>query len=98
MSIQDKLKDTQKYLRSTRRAILGRGGEIAENAGLDAVASAISAIPTDTSLAYYTDDSVAYEKVVPSGVEDYVQVEKVGGMTYKTRNLLPASIYCNIHA
>lgn len=89
MSIREKLQDTASYLRSTRKAILGRGGEIAENAGLKEIADAVYKIPADTSLVYQTDDSVAYHKIVPTNAEEYAQVEQVGGMTYKTENLIP---------
>ena len=92
MSIQDKLNNTKSYLRSTRKAILGRGGEITEDAGLQDIADAIYNIPADTSLVYQTDEGVAYEKIVPAGAEEYAQVAKVGGMTYKCKNLLKNAI------
>ena len=88
MSLKNELNNMASYLRSTRKAILGRGGEISETAGLKEVANAVYRIPTDTSLVYRSDDSVAYQKIVPIGAEEYAQVAKVGGMTYKTKNLL----------
>jgi hypothetical protein len=87
--IHELLQDTKSYLRSTRKAILGRGGEIAENAGLQDVDDAVYKIPADTSLVYQTDEGVAYEKIVPPNAEEYAQVERIGGMTYKSENLLP---------
>ena len=93
MSIKSELAKTASYLRSARKAILGRGGEISLTAGLKDLAEAIYKIPADASLAYYTDDSVAYQKSVPSGTEEFAQVAKVGGMTYKCNNLIPFPYY-----
>ena len=81
--------EMQAQVEQIRNAILWRGGEISTTAGLDEVPEAIMNIPADASLAFQTDDSVAYQKIVPSGAEEYAQVAKVGGMTYKTRNLIP---------
>lgn len=33
--------------------------------------------------------STAYRSIVPNGVEPFAKVNKIGGMSYKTRNLLP---------
>ena len=81
MSILNELEKTKAYLRNARKAVLGRGGEISETAGLKDLPSAIFNIPADASLAYYTDDTSAYKKTVPSGAEDYAQLKSVGGMT-----------------
>ncbi len=83
MSIKNELTKTASYLRSARKAIIGRGGEISLAAGLKDLSNAIYRIPADASLAFQTDDSVAYQKIVPSGAEEFAQVAKVGGMTYK---------------
>ncbi len=88
MSIKSELNKTASYLRSARKAILGRGGEISLTAGLKDLPDAIYKIPADASLAYQVDDSVAYRKIVPSGAEEFAQVSKIGGMTYKCSNLL----------
>lgn len=90
MSIKSEINKSATYLRSARKAILGRGGEISLTAGLKDFADAIYKIPADASLAYQVDDSVAYRKVVPASAEEFSQVAKVGGMTYKTRNLIPS--------
>ena len=37
---------------------------------------------------FVTDDTMAYQKDVPSNALPYAEVEKVGGMTRKTKNLL----------
>jgi len=38
-----------------------------------------------------TDDNVAYEKIVPSGALKYASLDKLGGMSYKSENLLNIS-------
>lgn len=91
MSIQTQTEKAFKNLREARKAILGRGGEIPPKAGLKDLANAIYNIPADTSLAFQEDDSIAYRKTVPSKAEEYALVSKVGGMSYKTKNLLPIS-------
>lgn len=89
MSIKSELDNTKYYLKESRKAILGRGGEISLSAGFKDLPEAIFNIPADSSLAFQTDDSVAYEKSVPSDVEDYALISKIGGMSYRTNNLLP---------
>ncbi len=37
---------------------------------------------------YISDSSVAYQKSVPVGVAPYAAIEKIGGMTYKSINLI----------
>lgn len=89
MSIKGEIAKTASYLRSARKAILGRGGEISLTAGLKDLSEAIYKIPADASLAYQVDDSVAYRKIVPASAEEFAQVAKVGGMTRKCNNLIP---------
>lgn len=88
MSIKAELENTKKHLRTTRKAILGRGGEISLTAGLKDLPNAIMNIPADASLAFYEDDEVAYRKTVPSGAEEYALVKSIGGMSYKSENLI----------
>ncbi|MBP3573853.1 MAG: hypothetical protein J6J71_04525 [Prevotella sp.] len=73
----------------SRKAILGRGGEISATAGLKDLPKAIYNIPADASLSFVTDEEVAYEKTVPANACPYAQLNKVGGMTYKCNNLIP---------
>jgi hypothetical protein len=73
----------EENLRQTRKAILGRGGEISATAGMQDFPSVIFNIPADASLAYYTDDTTAYRKIVPSAAEEYTPIQSVGGMTRK---------------
>ncbi len=89
MSLKSEANKTAQYLRSSRKAILGRGGEISPTAGLKDLPSAIYNIPADTSLAFQTDDSAAYEKLVPKNAEEYAYIKSIGGMTYKSNNIIP---------
>lgn len=83
MSIISELSKTKNHLRNARKAILGRGGEISFTAGLKDLPQVIYNIPADASLAYQSDTSVAYQKIVPVGSQEFAQVAKIGGMTYK---------------
>lgn len=89
MSIKSELTKTASYLRNARNAIIGRGGEISLTAGLKDLSDAIYAIPSDAALVYQTEESVAYRKSVPTDVLNFAKVSKVGGMSYKTENLIP---------
>jgi hypothetical protein len=42
---------------------------------------------------FYTDDSVSYVKNVPSNALPYAEIEKVGGITRKSKNLLPVPYF-----
>ena len=92
MSIKSELTKTASYLRNARNAIIGRGGEISLTAGLKDLSDAIYAIPSDAALVYQTDESVAYRKIVPTGVLDFAQFSKVGGMTYKSKNFFDSTV------
>lgn len=97
MSIKSELNKTAENLRRTRKAILGRGGDISITAGLKDLPNAIFNIPADNSLSYYTDEEIAYQKIVPEGAEEYALLKKVGGMTYKCNNLLPYPYVATTH-
>lgn len=79
--------DTQVEI--SKKAIIGRGGDISSDAGLEDLPNAILNIPADASLAHYTDNGIAYRKSVPVGAEKYALLKSVGGMTYKCKNLIP---------
>lgn len=83
MSIKSELNNTKHYLMESRKAILGRGGEISLTAGLKDLPEAVWSIPADTSLAFQEDSEIAYEKIVPVGAEEYALVKRLGGMSYK---------------
>ena len=94
MSINSELEKSKSYLRKARKAIIGRGGEISATAGLKDLPDAIYNIPADVSLVFQTDEDVAFRKIVPVGAEEYAQIARIGGMTYKSKNLIP-SPYAN---
>jgi hypothetical protein len=50
---------------------------------------AISNIPHDATLAYHTAESTTMRTKVPSNVEKYARINRIGGMTYKCNNLIP---------
>ena len=91
MSLKSATEKLKRNLRASRKAILGRGGEISATAGLKDLPEAIFNIPVDTSLAFYEDSEVAYRKTVPDKVEEFAMLKKLGGMTYKCKNLFKAS-------
>lgn len=74
-------------------AVLNRGGEIETGADITSLSDAIRNIPHDTVLAYQLVDSNAYRSIVPQNAEPYSRVNKIGGKSYKTRNLLPFPYY-----
>jgi hypothetical protein len=88
MSFKSELNRTVSLLRTARNAILGRGGEISATAGLKDLPNAIFNIPADASLAFQTDDDIAFRKIVPVGAEEYAQITRIGGMTYKSKNFI----------
>lgn len=96
MSIKSELAKTASHLRSTRKAILGRGGEISATAGMKDLPEAIFNIPADTSLAFYEDSEVAYEKHVPANAEEYAMIKQIGGMCYKGENLFDDTVLADI--
>lgn len=83
MSIKSETAKTKEYLRRSRNAIIGRGGEISTTAGLMDLPEAITNIPNDLSLAYYIDNDLAYRKTVPAGTCKYAYINSIGGMTFK---------------
>ena len=85
--------DTQVEI--SKKAIIGRGGNISSEAGLEDLPQAIFNIPADASLAHYTDEGIAYRKNVPAGAEKYALLKSVGGMTYKCKNLFPILQWAN---
>jgi hypothetical protein len=88
MSFKSELNRTVSLLRTARNAILGRGGAISATAGLKDLSDAIYNIPADASLVFQTDEDIAYRKIVPVGAEEYAQITCIGGMTYKSKNLI----------
>lgn len=92
MDFKAELEKTASYLRTTRKAIIGRGGEISATAGLKDLPLAIFNIPADASLAFYEDSTSAYKKTVPTNVAEYALIKKIGGRSYTTVNLFNPKI------
>lgn len=88
MSIKTKLEKTALYLRNARNAVIGRGGEISATAGFKDLPDAITNIPNDQTLAWQTVESNSKRVTVPSGVLPMAQIKKIGGMSYKSNNIL----------
>lgn len=86
---KDENEKTDVYVQRSKKAIIGRGGTISSDAGIEDLPDAIFNIPADASLAHYTDDDIAYRKNVPVGSAEYALLKSVGGMTYKSNNLIP---------
>ena len=59
------------------------------------MAEAIINIPHDTTLAYHEVNSTAYRYIVPSNAENRALINKIGGKSYKTRNLIPFPYFAN---
>lgn len=89
MSLYSATENLKRNLRASRKAIIGRGGEVSATAGLKDLPKAIFDIPADASLAFYEDSEVKYRKIVPEKSEEYAMVKALGGMTYKSKNLIP---------
>lgn len=87
MSIKGELENIKTHLRSARMAIIGRGGEISPTAGLKDLASAIYNIPADSATAQVVDDTSALTKFVPQNSINHCYLNKLGGMSYKSKNL-----------
>lgn len=93
MSIKSELTKTASYLRSARNAIAGRGGEISATAGLKDLPMAIFNIPADSSLGFYSDNTVAYKKTTLANAKEKILLNEIGGMTYKSENLLNPAFF-----
>lgn len=93
MSIKSELTKTASYLRSARNAIAGRGGEISATAGLKDLPMAIFNIPADSSLGFYSDNTVAYKKTTLANAKEKILLNEIGGMTYKSENHLNPAFF-----
>jgi hypothetical protein len=89
MSIGKQIEAMGENLRASRKAIIGRGGEISETAGLKDLPMAIYNIPNEISLTYIEDDGVAYRRGAPIGAKSAALIKGVGGMTRRCENLIP---------
>ena len=90
--MKSELEKTKEYLRQTRNAIIGRGGEISLTAGLKDLPDAILAVPQDASVAFYVDSGVAHRKSVPEGASRFAYLNRIGGMTHEVADTLIATV------
>ena len=90
MSIKSELNKTASLLQSTKKAIIGRGGNLTINAGFKDLPEAIFNIPSNDSLSFIEANTVSYVQCIPSDVGKNALINKVGGMSYKTVNLYNA--------
>lgn len=81
--------DVKRHYIEACEAVLGRGGNIPSGMGIADLPLAISQIPHDVTLAYHTAESTTMRTKVPSNVEKYARINRIGGMTYKCNNLIP---------
>ena len=80
--------DVKRHYIEACEAVLGRGGSVPSGMGIADLPLAISQIPHDVTLAYHTAESETYRTKVPSNVEKYARINRIGGMTYKCNNLI----------
>lgn len=70
-------------------AVIARGGNVTSGMPISDLSSAILNIPHDKTLAYYKQENTKRIITVPRNSEPYARIGKIGGMTYKTENLIP---------
>lgn len=93
MDIATKLTELTADLHECRRAITYRGGEISATAGFKEVAEKIKTLPASSSVGTVIDEEVSSLKLVPVNSTKYCYLKSLGGMTYKSNNLLPFPYY-----
>lgn len=67
-------------------AVIGRGGSVPSGMPFGDLASAITNIPHDQTLAWQKVNANSQRVVVPANAEKVAQVNKIGGMTYKSED------------
>ena len=98
LTVSSEIERLTESLRSSRRAINEMGGTVASDAGFSSLPEAISTIPVSQDLIELTDDTVAYSKDVPQKSACAAAVKKLGGMSYKSKNLIPQSTISGYNA
>lgn len=90
--IAEQLNQAIKNLKESRENIIIKGGNIAENAGFNALPKAILDLPVGkASVVEVVDDSTAYNKAILAGAKPKAILNSIGGMTYRraSDNLFP---------
>jgi hypothetical protein len=85
--IQYAQENKQAYINACN-AVIGKGGTVPSGMPASELANAITNIPSDQALAWQTVESNAKRVTVPSGVLPMAQIKKIGGMSYKSNNIL----------
>ena len=98
LTVSSEIERLTESLRSSRRAINEMGGTVASDAGFSSLPEAISTLPVSQDLIELTDDTVAYSKDVPQKSAKAAAVKKLGGMSYKSKNLIQQSALQNYNA
>lgn len=88
MSIADELNKCEDSLRAMRNAVVGRGGEIAIDAGFKDMSDAIWNIPADNALGFYTDNASKYKKIVPAKSTSKALIKRIGGYSDFVNDLM----------
>lgn len=84
ISEEDVAEQIEKAQRETKEVIDALESE------LETAEKRITNLEHQVSPEYFlTDDTVAYEKAVPTNACPYAQLGSIGGMTYKSNNLIP---------
>lgn len=82
--IVEQLNKSIEHLRESRQAILVKGGNINESAGLKDLPNAIYGLPVgDASITEVVDDSIGNYKAILSGAKPKALLNSFGGMTYR---------------
>ena len=74
----------QNNLARCRNAVLQKGGTVGSAVAFDNLPQEILTIPSEGNQYILEDNSAtAFRKDIPSGVESYIKLKSIGGMTYK---------------
>ena len=74
----------QNNLARCRYAVLQKGGTVGSAVAFDNLPQEILTIPSEGNQYILEDNSAtAFRKNIPSGVESYIKLKSIGGMTYK---------------
>jgi len=81
-------------LQRSRRAVLYKGGTVGEVAAFDNLPGEIESIPAgDANYVLVNDTDVAYRKQILPGALPLAKLKSIGGMTYKSENLLNPALF-----
>ena len=94
MSVTEQLIKAKNNLVKSRRAIVHKGGTVGEVAKFDNLPEEIISIPSgDSNYLLVTDTDTAYKKQILPGALPLMNLKSIGGMTYKSENLLNPAFF-----